>query len=63
MATQKLILRQRIDDFKLIGITKAYAVKVVGSGRGSRAGSWALISRLEFKVFGDYNHSTVLSVH
>lgn len=47
---------QCIDDFKLIGITKPYAaVKVEGGVWGG-----ALISRLKFKVFGDYNHSTVL---
>lgn len=45
---------QCIDDFKLIEITKPYAAVKVEGEQGE------LISRLKFKVFGDYNHSTVL---
>lgn len=48
---------QCIDDFKLIGITKPYAAVKVEGGLG---GEGPLISRLKFKVFGDYNRSTVL---
>lgn len=48
---------QCIDDFKLIEITKPYAAVKVEVEQGRRR---ELISRLKFKVFGDYNHSTVL---